>query len=245
MNKITAYIGSRRGTKSNTYKFISEILSLTKQKFNSIEYEIITADQLNIKPCNGCNTCFNTAQCPLDKHDDMGMLRQKLIDSDFVIFGSPVYAHNISGDLKIFFDRSSYWMHIMRLHGKSSMVCTTTSTNGHTESLDYMSKIMNYYGTNLVAKYSCAENYPNQLYNKEWMSNTTELLSDEIIKSIKNEKKSNDNLEYIFKSLKDIMSTYKDNNLKSGELEYWEKSRLIDYNTFQDFLENEYNKNYV
>ncbi|HBF6023012.1 TPA: flavodoxin family protein [Clostridioides difficile] len=243
MKKIVAYIGSRKGTKSNTYKFISQILEVTKQKFNSIEYEIITSNQLNIQPCNGCDTCFETAECPYDKYDDMGKLRQKIINSDFVIFGSPVYAHNVSGDLKIFFDRSSSWMHTMRLHGKGSMVCTTTSTSGHTTSLDYMSKIMNHYGSNLVAKYNCSVDYPEELYNEDWMGNTTELLSEEIIKSISNPQKSNSNLEYIFKSLKEIMSKCKDNNIENGELEYWKESRLIDYNTFQDFLDNEYNKN--
>lgn len=242
MKKITAYVGSRRGTDSNTYKFVKEILDKTKEKLNTIEYEIITSDEVHIKPCSGCNTCFEEAQCPFDNIDDMGNLRQKLINSDFVIFSTPVYAHNVSGDLKILFDRSAYWMHIMRLHGKGSMVLSTTSTNGHTTAIDYMSKIMHYYGTKLVAKYNCAVNYPSQLSDKEWIKHTTNLLSDEIIKSINNPIESDKNLENVFKSMKSIMSIYKDNGVSNGELEYWEKSGLIKYDTFGEFLEYECNK---
>lgn len=242
MKKIIAYIGSRRGTDSNTYKFIKEILDKTKQKLDTVEYEIITADKVNITPCKGCGVCFDKSQCCIDNSDDMGSLRGKLIDSDFIIFGTPVYAHNVSGDLKTVFDRSAYWMHIMRLHGKGSMVLSTTSTNGHTTAIDYMSKIMHYYGTKLVAKYNCAVNYPNQLFNEEWMNHTSDLLSDEIIKALNSPIKSDKNLENVFKSMKIIMSMYKENDILNGELDYWEKSGLIKYETFEDFLENEYNK---
>lgn len=239
MKKITAYIGSRRGKNSNTYKFTKEILEATKKKLESVEYEIITSDQIDIKPCTGCKSCFSKEECEFDKYDDMGKLRQKLIDSDFVIFGSPVYAHNISGDLKTFFDRTSYWMHLMRLHGKGSMVLSTTGTNGHTTAIDYMSHIVHYFGTKLVAKYNCAVGYPAQFSDKEWMENTTNLLSDEIVKTLNNPIESDKNLEAVFKAMKNLMSVYREQNIESGELDYWEKSGLINCDSFAEFLEKD------
>lgn len=241
MKKITVYIGSRQGKNSNTYKFTEKILKLTQRKMKSIKYEIITSDQLVINPCTGCKTCFLNGECISDKYDDMGILREKLINSDFVIFASPVYAHNISGDSKIFFDRTSYWMHLMRLHGKGSIVLSTTDTNGQTKAIDYMSYIMHHFGTKLVAKYNCSIAYPSQFFNEEWMNNTTELLSDQIIKTLNNPIESDNNLESVFKHLKNLMYKYQEHNIKSGELEYWKSSGLINYNTFSDFLKKTYN----
>lgn len=58
----------------------------------------------------GCSNCFSKTSCVLDKDDDMSMLKEKMINADLIILGSPVYAHHITGDLMIFIDWISYWL---------------------------------------------------------------------------------------------------------------------------------------
>lgn len=245
MKKIVAYVGSRQGVKSKTYYFIKSILDKTVQKNDKIEYEIICANDINISHCIGCNKCFETAKCIQDVKDDMPILREKLINSDFVILGSPIYAHNVSGDFKTFIDRSSYWMHLMPLAGKGSMAITTTFSNGHKTGIDYMGKMLTHFGSKLIAKYNASTLYPEQLFNQQWFENTIEILSNEIIKTLNNGVETDNNLEQIFITLKETMNYYKKFNIHKGEWMYWEKNGYLDCDNFKDVLRLVQNNKYV
>lgn len=236
MKKIVAYVGSRQGKNSKTYYFIKSILDKVIEKNLNINYEIITANEVNILNCIGCNKCFETAKCIQDINDDMPILREKLINSDFVILGSPIYAHNVSGDFKTFIDRSSYWMHLMPLSGKGSMAITTTFSNGHTTGIDYIGKMLTHFGSKLIAKYNAATLYPEQLFNKEWFDNTIDILSNEIIKILNSRIETDNNLEQLFLSLKKTMEYYKKSNIHEGEWTYWEKKGYLSCDNFKEVL---------
>lgn len=237
MKNIVAYIGSRRGKDSNTFKFVKAILDKTIEKNNNIRYEIITPNDINILSCKGCNNCFSQAVCILDNKDDISKLRDKIINSDFVILGSPIYAHNISGDMKIFIDRSSYWMHLMRLAGKGSMALTTTYSNGHSKGINYLADILTYYGSKVVAKYNASIEYPDQLLNEIWLNNTIEELSTLIINTITNPIETDSNLEQVFKMLKNTMKYYKVKNIHNGEWQFWDENGFLDCTSFKQVLE--------
>jgi len=59
----------------------------------------------NIKYCIGCKTCYNTGEC--FQNDDMDRIIQDLVESDIVVIGSPSYWGDITGQLKVFFDRNT------------------------------------------------------------------------------------------------------------------------------------------
>ena len=66
----------------------------------------------------------------MDQIDDIKSLKQKIIVADFIIYGSPVYAMPVSGQIKTFIDRLANWHHIMNLTGKSGMTVVTTAGSG-------------------------------------------------------------------------------------------------------------------
>ena len=70
MKKIVAYIASRKGTDSNTYKFTKLILDKVKEKDKNIEFELITPVDINIEICETCEKCFNDGICLWDEKDD-------------------------------------------------------------------------------------------------------------------------------------------------------------------------------
>lgn len=57
----------------------------------------------DIQYCRGCFTCLRTGCCPLK--DDFQFLRQRLLDADGIIVGSPVYEGHTTALLQTFVDR--------------------------------------------------------------------------------------------------------------------------------------------
>lgn len=57
-----------------------------------------------VQPCDGCNACRRTGVCHIE--DDMTALYPKLLAADVIIFGTPVYYYNMTGQGKTVIDRT-------------------------------------------------------------------------------------------------------------------------------------------
>ena len=114
MKKVLVINGSRNYV-SKGYKIISKI----QKGLDSNKFEMVLFDpnKLQLEFCRGCKNCFNTGKCPLDLKDSGKLLKDSMIEADFIIFLSPVYAHNVSGDIKNIIDRLSYLEHTVCLWG--------------------------------------------------------------------------------------------------------------------------------
>jgi multimeric flavodoxin WrbA len=58
---------------------------------------------MDIRPCDGCDTCHETGVCVL--MDDMQVLYPKLRETDAILIASPIYWFTISAQTKLFIDR--------------------------------------------------------------------------------------------------------------------------------------------
>jgi multimeric flavodoxin WrbA len=67
------------------------------------QLEIIDLAHIDIHPCLGCNACGMNGECI--QKDKGNEILDKLIESDAIIFASPVYYYNVSAQLKIMIDR--------------------------------------------------------------------------------------------------------------------------------------------
>ena len=65
--------------------------------------EVIDAVHANIRPCTGCIHCGYEGPC--SQNDDMNEIRQKILDSDMIVFVTPLYYYGMSAQLKILIDR--------------------------------------------------------------------------------------------------------------------------------------------
>jgi len=101
--KIIAINGSPRGEKSNTGVMIDAILKGLNAPGNKIENIYLTSK--NIKYCTGCYSCWIKTPGKCIINDDMKNIIEQMAGADLIIFGSPLYFNNISGTLKVFFDR--------------------------------------------------------------------------------------------------------------------------------------------
>jgi multimeric flavodoxin WrbA len=57
-----------------------------------------------LNSCIACDICKATGECGI--YDDMREIEEKLMESDGIIIGSPVYFGNVTSQLKMFIDRT-------------------------------------------------------------------------------------------------------------------------------------------
>ena len=76
-----------------------------------LEQELLSLGKKNIGLCKGCWNCTKEKKCPL-REDDLHEIKEKMIDCNLLILGSPVYTNQISAQLKVLFDRLFTWCHI-------------------------------------------------------------------------------------------------------------------------------------
>jgi len=106
--KILGVVGSPH-KKGGTTNLMKECLNAAAEEGN-VEVELIHLADYNIKPCRGCKSKSCYKECNI-KDDDMPMLSKKLLEADGIIFGSPSYFGIMSGQLKIFLDRTRVLRH--------------------------------------------------------------------------------------------------------------------------------------
>ena len=129
--------------------------------------EIISLKSNRVAPCMGCNYCQVHGECVMK--DKLNSILEKLIDSDVLVFASPVYYYSISGTLKNFIDRT--YAKFTKIKNKDFYfigTCTDTSKSGIDRSVETIKGFLDcvsnvkikgiIYGTNLTdvgdAKYS-------------------------------------------------------------------------------------------
>jgi len=104
MKKILGVVGSPR-RRGNTDLLVSAILAAAEEA--GAEVEKIMLRDLRIRECDGCHTCWKGKPC--SKRDDMNGLYPKIIASDVIIFGTPVYWFGPTALIKAFLDRFVYF----------------------------------------------------------------------------------------------------------------------------------------
>ena len=131
--KVFSFVASCRGTESVTARFsdlaADRLAKHAAEIGETVDYECIRGDQLRVSFCRSCESCFQKGVCPLDRSDDLDMLKQKILEADILFFCSPVYAGTMSGMAKVVIDRLAYWMHRGELAGKTAAALVTTSNN--------------------------------------------------------------------------------------------------------------------
>lgn len=101
MSKIVILIGSMR--KGGNTELLAQAFVAGAQAHN--ETEIISVADYEIKPCIGCNSCFDREGNACFQNDDMKIIYGKLSEADIVAVASPVYFYGISSQLKALIDR--------------------------------------------------------------------------------------------------------------------------------------------
>ncbi|MBN1648891.1 MAG: flavodoxin family protein [Spirochaetales bacterium] len=165
MKKITAIIGSPLKTRSNTAEMTRLFLQKVQELDESIEYEIIVLGNNSVKMCTGCWACTEKGYCV--QNDDLQAIQNKLLESDMLILGSPVYVHAATAQFKAFCDRIFIWFHTMKLLGKPVITAVTTAGSGTRPVEKYLNMICCLLGTIQLGHLRGIGYKPGQLQEKE------------------------------------------------------------------------------
>ena len=67
------------------------------------EVEVVTLKDKEIKFCKGCLACQKLGKCVID--DDVNEIMFKMAESDVIVWATPVYYYEMSGQMKTLIDR--------------------------------------------------------------------------------------------------------------------------------------------
>ena len=108
--KVFAINGSPREN-HNTAKLLNAFLDGAVEACSSTDAKMINLYELNYKGCTECFGCKvknseNYGRCCYK--DDITDLLEEIVTADVVVFGSPVYFSDITGQLRCFLERLFY-----------------------------------------------------------------------------------------------------------------------------------------
>jgi multimeric flavodoxin WrbA len=139
MPKIIAFSGSPRKN-GHTNTLIREILrGAESQGFDAKFYDL---NAEGIRPCQGCNYCRTHDGCAVQ--DPLQAVYKEIHQAEAIIFGSPIYFHEITAQAKIWIDRMFSMIEfkdgkfVPRHPGKRAV---TLYTQGYYDAAEYQSVI--------------------------------------------------------------------------------------------------------
>jgi len=140
--KVLAIHGSPRTVRSTTRRLAGFVLEGAAEA--GAEVDMIDLADLRIIPCTACEACMLNGICVND--DDIPALINRMKEADALVFGSPVYIDNVSGQMKVFFDRLADVIHYQVFSGKYGCSVATTAESGGQEVVAYLNHVLNYLG---------------------------------------------------------------------------------------------------
>ncbi len=145
--KILLISASPHRSGSKTLLLAQEVARGCGQK--KTETETIYLRNLKIGFCRHCEACHKKIlACPIK--DDVPMILAKMLESDGIILASPNYINQVTASMKALFDRSSHFIHCLRLMGKYVAGAVSSGSGRDKEVLDYLQHYANVCG----ARYS-------------------------------------------------------------------------------------------
>jgi multimeric flavodoxin WrbA len=150
--KILAIHGSPRTIRSMTRTLAQFVLGGAAEA--GAETEMIDLCDYRVTPCTACEGCSFNGICVFE--DDVPALVARMKEADGIVFASPVYIDNVSGQMKVFFDRLADAIHYQLLAGKYGCSVATTHTSGGDDVVAYLNHVQNYLGVISVGGLSVA-----------------------------------------------------------------------------------------
>ena len=153
MKKILGVIGSPRRN-GNTHILVSRILEGARE--HGAETKTIFLHDLDIRECDGCHTCWKGKPC--SKKDDMNTVYPAVIESDAIIFGTPLYWYGPTALMKGFIDRFVYFNcpeNRKKIKGKAAVIAVPFEEENPQAAdllVSFFEKSLAYLEMNLVAR---------------------------------------------------------------------------------------------
>ena len=217
--KVVMINGSFR--KKNTHNVLVQLEKILNSY--DIETEIVNLFEFDIKDCTGCDdSCVNQGSCGIN--DDMQMIMQKIMDSNGVVFGSPVYTGSVTSKFKAFADRTKAWYHKPEPAGKAVLFVVTTGITGIKETLRFLKQFAIGFGARLGGSVTrTSANYDMPIGARE----LTQFLA--LLQTDKKDYKPTTN-EVVTFQVQKVLALYSNGDARK----FWEKKEWLDKYYYYD-----------
>ncbi|HOJ40589.1 MAG TPA: flavodoxin family protein [bacterium] len=138
--KILIISASPRGEESNTLKLAREVASGTGGKVEEVKLS-----HVRLEFCRACNLCHRKIMACALKDDAFSVL-EKMLTAEGIILASPNYINQVTGSLKTLMDRSSHFIHCLRLSGKYVAGVVSSGSGQDSQVLNYIGQYANLCG---------------------------------------------------------------------------------------------------
>jgi multimeric flavodoxin WrbA len=153
MVNILGVIGSPR-KKGNTSLLVREVLKGAEEK--GAAHKLLFLNDTVIRECDGCHCCWKGKEC--SKADDMNQIYHTIIESDIIVFGTPVYWYGPTAIMKAFIDRFVYFNcpeNRLKIKGKSAVLVVPFEEENPAAAdllITFFEKSLHYLEINLTGK---------------------------------------------------------------------------------------------
>ena len=154
------------------------------------DVEFYDLNKLKMSQCRGCCACYTTGRCCMN--DDAEILSHAIEKADGLILGTPTYASNVSGYMKLLIDRGHFVIEQL-LTGKHCITVTTSENYGSRDASKILKKLVIYSGGHLVR--NIVINAPFNSVIPGRVEKRVEVSAQALLQSIKNHR------NYPFQSL--------------------------------------------
>lgn len=101
MGKKVLIVSTSIRNGSNSEILAHEVERGSFEAGNEVEFVSLAGREIGF--CRGCLACQKTGSCVI--RDDMDNLIEKVREADAIVFATPIYYYEMSGQMKVFFDR--------------------------------------------------------------------------------------------------------------------------------------------
>jgi multimeric flavodoxin WrbA len=161
----------------NTIQIANVFSDTLKQKGHNVR--MLYLNDLNIRPCQGCYACLPKGMCKIN--DDMKDIRKYMMDSDLIVYATPIYWFGPSGQLKLVMDRGIAFVdqeYSSRLKGKkviTLMTCADENPETFRPALDMFQKTFDLLGLKKIGNVEAPGCVDGKKIKKEYMEKTKKL----------------------------------------------------------------------
>lgn len=103
MSKHILILSTSLRKNSNSDMLAESFAKGAKEAGNQVEQ--ISLRDKTIGFCKGCLACQKTGRCVI--HDDADTITQKMLHADVLVFATPIYYYEMSGQMKTMLDRAN------------------------------------------------------------------------------------------------------------------------------------------
>jgi len=240
--RVTAVNGSPNRRGGNTGQLL-KMLETTLNE-NGIEMEAICLAEKRIWFCAGCGVCLENEAGKCWINDEHHAIAEKLLTADGVILASPVYIMSVTGQMKVFLDRSLGIGHKPRSTWKPGLGVSVSAGMGETDVVNYLSHpALKIFGAFPVGQLTAISALPGQFLGKEDVERRAADLAGDLARAIIERRRypATDKDLYFYHFMGNLIKKERDS--MKGDYEHWQRQGL--YEGFDTYVKQEYTRSEI